>query len=58
MAYCEMIVLRENKKRIMPRHLMSAACLSGIIPYDYIKNQPELSKEDLAVIKRAIPQPK
>jgi len=48
--YCEMIVLRENKKRIMPRHLMTAATLSGIIPYDIIKNQPELSKEDLDII--------
>ena len=36
--FCEMIVLRENKKRIQPRHLMSAACMSGIVPFDLIKN--------------------
>ena len=46
-----MIVLRENKKRVMPRHLMAAATLSGIIPFEVIKNQPELSKEDLETIK-------
>lgn len=33
---CEQLVLRENKKRIMPRHLMLAASLTGIIPFDYI----------------------
>lgn len=54
---CEQLVLRENKKRIMPRHLMLAAYLSGIIPYDYLQNQPALSKEDLATIDRAIPRP-
>jgi uncharacterized protein (DUF433 family) len=53
--FCEMIVLRENKKRIMPRHIMTAAALSGIIPYDLIKNQPELTKEDLETIKKSLP---
>jgi len=31
---CEMIMLRENKKRVMVRHIMAAAVLTGIIPKD------------------------
>ena len=31
---CEMLVIREGKKRIMPRHLMNSAIATGIIPYD------------------------
>lgn len=29
----EMLVLRDRKKRIMPKHLMNAAVATGIIPY-------------------------
>ena len=34
----EMLVLRERKKRVMPRHLMNAAIASGIIPYKLWKS--------------------
>ena len=55
MEYCEILVLRENKKRIMPRHIMTAATLNGLIPYDFIKGQPELKKEDLENIRKYLP---
>ena len=29
----EMLVLRDRKKRIMPKHLMNAAISTGIVPY-------------------------
>ena len=34
-----MLVLREGKKRIMPRHLVNAAIASGIIPYKIFAGQ-------------------
>ena len=36
---CEMLVLNENKKRIMPRHIMASAITCGIIPYEIFKEQ-------------------
>ena len=45
----EMLVLRDNKKRIMPRHLMNAAIATGIIPYKiYAAQNP--SKKELELI--------
>ena len=35
----EMLVLRDRKKRIMPRHLMNAAIACGIIPYKVFASQ-------------------
>ena len=35
----ELIVLRERKKRVMPRHLMNAAIACGVIPYKIFKTQ-------------------
>ena len=46
---CEMLVLQENKKRIMPRHLMNSAITNGIIPYEIFKEQ-KASPADLAYI--------
>ena len=44
----EMLVTRDNKKRIMPKHLMNAAIATGVIPYrifeEHAKNR---SQEDV-----------
>lgn len=31
---------REKKKRMMPRHLLTAAVISGIIPTSHISKEP------------------
>ena len=36
MKFTEFILLREKKKRVMPRHLLTAAVLIGIIPENYV----------------------
>ena len=46
---CEMLVLQENKKRIMPRHIMHSAITCGIIPYEVFKEN-KASPADLAYI--------
>ncbi len=34
---CDLVMARENKKRIMPRHLMTAMVQIGIIPLSVVK---------------------
>jgi len=42
---------RDNKKRVMPRHLMCAMVQLGIIPIDLIKSLP-LSNREQKTIER------
>ena len=48
----EMFLLREGKKRIMPRHMVNAAIATGIIPYKLFAVEMNASKETLELIKR------
>jgi hypothetical protein len=36
MKDAQFLMEREKKKRMMPRHLLSAAVMSGIVPYDKV----------------------
>ena len=47
----EMLVLRDRKKRIMPKHLMNAAIACGIIPYKIFSSQAA-SVEDQELIRQ------
>ena len=47
----EMLLLREGKKRIMPRHLVNAAIATGIIPYKLFAVEMSPSKETLELIQ-------
>lgn len=35
----EFLMQREKKKRMMPRHLVTAAVVSGIIPANHVSNE-------------------
>ena len=46
----EMFLLREGKKRIMPRHMVNAAIATGIIPYKLFAVEMNASKETFDLI--------
>ena len=48
----EMLVLRDRRKRIMPRHLINAAIATGVIPYKVFAAEGKATEEDLALIRR------
>lgn len=45
---------REKKKRMMPRHLLAAAVVSGLVPLDHIPKH-NLTEEDLKKIYEMLP---
>ena len=45
----ELIVLRDGKKRIMPRHLINAAVATGIIPYKLYVGQKVHASDHLLI---------
>ena len=47
-----MFLLRERKKRIMPRHMVNAAIATGIIPYKLFAVEMNASKETFDLIER------
>jgi len=38
MMNCELMMKNERKKRVLPRHIMSAVVQDGIIPYHVIRS--------------------
>ena len=45
-------MLREGKKRIMPRHMVNAAIATGIIPYKLFAAEMNASQETLELIQK------
>lgn len=45
---CDLMMGREKKKRLMPRHIMVAMVSLGLIPYNIIRSMP-LSEKDQEV---------
>lgn len=43
---------REKKKRMMPRHLMTAAVLSGVIPRSLIEERELMPVEELKTLEK------
>jgi hypothetical protein len=48
---------REKKKRMMPRHIMVAAVLTGIIPRRFVENQPSISQEEFVKLDKLMNPP-
>jgi hypothetical protein len=43
---------REGKKRVMPRHIMTAAVLTGIIPQDHCERGDLTGEEKRVIMER------
>lgn len=41
---------REKKKRMMPRHIMTSAVISGIVPFDMIPKE-QLTLEEILKLR-------
>ena len=46
----EFILLREKRKRMMPRHLLTAAVLIGLIPVSLVPKEDLIPMEELKAL--------